>query len=218
MPQTYTIGKTAPTPRGAYNGTTQYYQLDIVSNNGSSYIVLQDCIGIAPPNSAYYMQIASKGDTGDNGQSPTIAVGNVSSGETPSVTNVGTAVNAVFDFVLPIDVSGQFVVTFTSTSIGGTLVWSADQSLSDILNALNSGRRVAGIYRDLAQGDTPCLVFEVKWYRDSVGEECVYFEYIDFDSFSVETEGVSQQAHVRRLFYHNDGIVYINSTYFWTLK
>ena len=140
MSQTYTLGKVAPTPRGAYNGTTQYYQLDIVSNNGSSYIVLQDCIGIAPPNSTYYMQIASKGDTGDNGQSPTISVGSVTSGSTPSVTNVGTNVNAVFDFVLPTPIDEPYIVTLTPTALdySGTM----DKTVSEINSAYESGRKI----------------------------------------------------------------------------
>ena len=131
MSQTYTLGKVAPTPRGAYNGTTQYYQLDIVSNNGSSYIVLQDCIGIAPPNSTYYMQIASKGDTGDNGQSPTISIGSVTSGSTPSVTNVGTNVNAVFDFVLPTQQTTPMVITESNNALNKTY--------SEISSAMQSG-------------------------------------------------------------------------------
>lgn len=213
MPQTYTLGKVAPTPRGAYNSSTQYYQLDIVSNNGSSYIVLQDCIGITPPNSTYYMQIASKGDTGDNGQSPTIAVGNVSSGEIPSVTNVGTAVNAVFDFVLPEPPLEQFVVTFTATYRAGLPpVWTANKTLSDVLEAINAGRRVVGIF-SIIDYEGYTFVSEVKWHRQTVGEECVYFEYIDIDSITAEYGDTGNSCNVFRFYYSNDGVDHRNDMY-----
>lgn len=43
----------------------------------------------------------ANGANGQNGQSATIRVGNVTSGQTPSINNSGTNLNAVFDFVLP---------------------------------------------------------------------------------------------------------------------
>lgn len=112
MAQTNNIGKVSLTPRGAYNASTAYEYLDIVTFNGASYIVLQSVIGVAPPNATYYQLIASKGDTGANGQSPTISVGTVSSsGDSVSVENTGTAVNAVFDFTFPDYVTSSEVLS-----------------------------------------------------------------------------------------------------------
>lgn len=42
-----------------------------------------------------------KGERGEQGEAATVEVGTVTSGTTPSVTNVGTSTNAVLDFVLP---------------------------------------------------------------------------------------------------------------------
>lgn len=106
MSQTYNLGKVAITPRGAYSSTAQYAPLDIISYNGSSYLVLQDCSGITPPNPTYYMVIASKGDTGATGPAGSISVGTVTTvqrGGTTSVVNSGTSSNAVFDFQFAID-------------------------------------------------------------------------------------------------------------------
>lgn len=44
---------------------------------------------------------ALQGAKGDDGEAATVSVGTVTSGQTASVTNVGTTTNAVFDFVLP---------------------------------------------------------------------------------------------------------------------
>ena len=104
MSQTYNLGKVAITPRGAYSSTAQYTPLDILSYNGSSYLVLQNCMGITPPNATYYMVVASKGDTGSAGASPTIAAGSVTMlpvGSSATVTNSGTSQNAVFNFGIP---------------------------------------------------------------------------------------------------------------------
>ena len=46
--QTTDLGKVMTTPRGEYNEATQYHELDIVSYQGSSYLVLSDVIGVTP--------------------------------------------------------------------------------------------------------------------------------------------------------------------------
>ena len=133
MSQTYNLGKVAITPRGAYSSTAQYTPLDILSHNGSSYLVLQNCMGITPPNPTYYMVVASKGDTGSSGASPTIAAGTVTmtpAGTSASVTNVGTNVNASFNFTLP---NGN--VIYTGTGITGTSTTPTVFSGSGVSNA-----------------------------------------------------------------------------------
>ena len=133
MSQTYNLGKVAITPRGAYSSTAQYTPLDILSYNGSSYLVLQNCMGITPPNATYYMVVASKGDTGSAGTSTTIAAGTVTmtpAGTSASVTNVGTNVNASFNFTLP---NGN--VIYTGTGITGTSTTPTVFSGSGVSNA-----------------------------------------------------------------------------------
>lgn len=68
MAQVKTIlGKVGFTPKGAYSAETGYQRLDVVSHEGSSYIVLKDGIkGITPTDdNVNYMLAASKGEKGD---------------------------------------------------------------------------------------------------------------------------------------------------------
>lgn len=56
------------TPRGAYNAGTDYAVGDMVSYNGSSYIMYSDAgAGTVPTNTSYWGLVASKGDTGATG-------------------------------------------------------------------------------------------------------------------------------------------------------
>lgn len=47
--------------------------------------------------------IGARGPRGCPGQAATITIGTVTTGDTPSVTNVGTSTNAILNFVLPND-------------------------------------------------------------------------------------------------------------------
>lgn len=131
------IGKVAMTPRGAYSESATYEALDIITHNGSSYIVLQSCTGITPPNDTYYQIIASKGATGASGSAGTIAAGTVTMGAyntLPLVTNSGTSNNAVFDFVIPKqfpEPSSTGTYTLKASYLGAGRIsyyWSKDSS------------------------------------------------------------------------------------------
>lgn len=104
MSQTYNLGKVSLTPRGTYNASTTYNALDVVTYNGSGYIVLQTVTGVTPPNATYYQIIASKGDSGSDGSAATVNVGTISMlpvGSTPTVTNTGTTNSAIINFGIP---------------------------------------------------------------------------------------------------------------------
>ena len=104
MAQQYNLGKVALTPKGAYSSSTQYEKLDVITYNGSSYIVLQSCTGVTPPNNTYYQVIASKGDSGADGSAATVNVGTISMlplGSTPTITNTGTTNAAIINFGIP---------------------------------------------------------------------------------------------------------------------
>lgn len=104
MSQQYNLGKVALTPKGTFNANATYERLDVVTLNGSSYLVLQSCTGITPPNATYYQLIASKGNAGTNGSAATIAAGTVTMlpvGSSATVTNSGTSSNAIFNFGIP---------------------------------------------------------------------------------------------------------------------
>lgn len=94
-------------------------QIDVVSNNGSSYGALVSHTSSAsnePPNATYWGLIAAKGEKGDTGpkgdtgntgatgEAATIRIGTTTTGEpgsSASVTNSGTTHAAVFNFVIP---------------------------------------------------------------------------------------------------------------------
>ncbi|MGI6634172.1 MAG: hypothetical protein ACOX7B_03250 [Christensenellales bacterium] len=69
MSSIYSAGKVSITPRGQYSPTTKYERLDLVSNQGSSYLYInpEPATGVGLNNSAYWMEIGKKGDTGLKG-------------------------------------------------------------------------------------------------------------------------------------------------------
>lgn len=54
-------------PKGEYNPSTAYKALNIVSQDGSSYVALQPTSGNAPPNPVYWQLLAEKGEQGPQG-------------------------------------------------------------------------------------------------------------------------------------------------------
>lgn len=117
------LGKVSVTPRGAYDAGAQYAALDAVSHAGGSWLACKAAQGVEPgtdPNT--WMQLAAPGadgkdgaqgapgkdgNTGPAGQpgaAATIEVGEVTTlpaGQPATVTNVGTANAARFDFAIP---------------------------------------------------------------------------------------------------------------------
>lgn len=68
MPVTsYDLGKVSLTPRGEYNPSAQYTELDVVTYAGSSFLVLKDAMGVTPVAGEYYQILAEKGLKGDRG-------------------------------------------------------------------------------------------------------------------------------------------------------
>lgn len=87
------------------------------------------------------------------GQSATIAVGTVKQGATATVTNVGTPLNATFDFTLPKGDQGEVSVVETETLPAGSAAYVQDLLPNDpnrarlkfgIPNGGGSGARVEG--------------------------------------------------------------------------
>ncbi|MBN9147185.1 MULTISPECIES: hypothetical protein [unclassified Nitrobacter] len=93
--------------KGAYDDATSYATYDVLTYDGTAYIVTTPTTGNVPPNATYYDVFVSKGDvgeTGDPGHDSTIAIGTVTSvayGQPATVTNEGTAGAAVFNFEIP---------------------------------------------------------------------------------------------------------------------
>ena len=65
--KTMDLGKVAISPKGEYDAGTQYHALDIISHEGSSYLVLKDALGITPAEGEYYQLMAKKGNDGAKG-------------------------------------------------------------------------------------------------------------------------------------------------------
>lgn len=61
---TTNLGKVSVTPKGEYDPLITYERLDIISHNGSSYIVKQASAGVTPIEGEFYALIAEKGDGG----------------------------------------------------------------------------------------------------------------------------------------------------------
>ena len=106
-------------PKGEYNPSTAYKALNIVSQNGSSYVAIQDTQGNPPTDTTYWQLLAQrgeqgkqgvqgppgeKGSPGEPGQAATVQVGSVTTGAAgsqASVVNSGTSNAAVLDFTIP---------------------------------------------------------------------------------------------------------------------
>ena len=54
-------------PKGEYSSTTAYKALNIVSQNGSSYVAIQDTQGNPPTNTTYWQLLAQRGEQGAQG-------------------------------------------------------------------------------------------------------------------------------------------------------
>lgn len=61
------LGKVGMTPKGAYNNSTEYVRLDVVTKNGQSYVCLKDCSGTDVTNTTHWQLIAQKGEMPVNG-------------------------------------------------------------------------------------------------------------------------------------------------------
>lgn len=54
-------------PKGEYDPNTAYKALNIVSQNGNSYVAIQDTQGNPPTNTAYWQLLAQRGEQGEQG-------------------------------------------------------------------------------------------------------------------------------------------------------
>ncbi len=149
------------------------------------------------------------GVDGTDGVSPTIHIGTVSSGPTPSVTNSGTEQNAVFDFVLPSSVpsdpSGILYVNFTiDESIEpvvdeatGAVQYNAfaDKTINEISDAMKENKYPIAVVPYIYDGiiippiRQYCRMVNCYQSENDVGE----ISYIGFTFFVIDllAEGIS---------------------------
>lgn len=132
------LGKVTITPRGEYDPGTVYESLDVISFNGSSYLVKKMCIGVTPPNTEFFMILAEKGEDGNGSSvSTTIKIGTVTTGDpgtNASITNSGTETDMILDFVIPRGNDGNIsFATFDIDASTGELSINIPDNNQDIL-------------------------------------------------------------------------------------
>ena len=79
MVTTTSLGKVAFMPKGNWSSTSTYSYLEVVTNNGNSYVAKQNVpSGVELNDDTYWQLIAGKGDIGPTGNlGPTGPTGNV---------------------------------------------------------------------------------------------------------------------------------------------
>ena len=105
--QTFSIkdaGKVMLTPRGAYDATVEYEELDMVSYNGGSYVALTTTIGNLPTNTNYWMVLAETAVDSSLDSTSTNAIQNAA---------VANAINAL-------STGKQNTLTFDTTPTSGS--------------------------------------------------------------------------------------------------
>jgi hypothetical protein len=127
------IGPTGATGiewRGQWDALVDYVDNDAVFHNGASWFAAGDPpVGDEPSEtSLYWFPLALQGATGPQGEAASIAVGTVttvSPASPATVTNVGTAEDAVFNFEIPKgetgdigNISATSPITYSNNTIG----------------------------------------------------------------------------------------------------
>lgn len=141
-------------PMGAYDNGTDYAVGDMVSYNGSSYIMYNNGpAGTLPTDTSYWGLVAAKGNAGANGSdgdAATIAVGTVdtvSPGDPATVTNSGTSSAAVFDFEIPQgDPGANGADGVVQTLVAGTGI---DVDDTDPANPIISNTLTSAVWGDI---------------------------------------------------------------------
>lgn len=127
--------------RGEWSGATQYYEDNIVSLDGSSYICILTNLNQTPPNATYWELIAEKGDTGASGTSPnaftTIAVSGQSDVVADSTSDTLTLV-AGTNVTITTN-AGSDTITISATGGGGGIGGSAGSTDNALIRADGTG-------------------------------------------------------------------------------
>ncbi|MGB3042437.1 MAG: hypothetical protein WBB98_04555 [Xanthobacteraceae bacterium] len=128
-----------------WDSGTAYNVNDVVSLDGTSYVASAPNTSQTPPNATYWTVLASKGDIGATGDAATISVGTVTTlsyGAPATVTNVGDAHSAVFDFGIPAGQDGtgagdMLKSAYDPNNVGADVFSRSNQTGTQALNTVD---------------------------------------------------------------------------------
>jgi len=101
------LGKIGQTLKGEFDNSQVYERLDVVSDNGSSYVSIIDENTLPVTNPLGWQVNALKGSDGQDGPpgiTPVISIGStitLDPSESAIVTDTGTISNPIFNFGIP---------------------------------------------------------------------------------------------------------------------
>lgn len=93
---TQILGKVGMVLKGAYNGSTTYQKLDVVTYNGESYVAKSETIGNLPTNTTYWQMLVKKPERGTDYWTSLDQQQIVTDVETdlqPTITNISNTAN-----------------------------------------------------------------------------------------------------------------------------
>ena len=131
--------------RGQWSPSVFYSINDAVSFDGSTFLALAANSNLQPDQSAQswtvIAQAGSQGPTGPAGNAATLSIGTVSTlapGSAATISNSGTAQNAILNFGIPQGATGPPGSGSTSTTSGSFAAMYHPTSFNNIYYALNS--------------------------------------------------------------------------------
>lgn len=88
------LGRVGMIPKGAWNETTAYEKLDVVSNNGNSFVALKPSTGISTTNTEYWMALTENQPFIDNANAAQQAAQQAAASAQNAVNQANQAIQA----------------------------------------------------------------------------------------------------------------------------
>ena len=131
------LGKVSVTPKGAWSSSSTYEFLDIVTNNGSSYLAVKAVpAGTALSNTTYWLVIASKGDKGDTGETgPKGDTGDTGNGIASIEKTSASGLVDTYTVTMTDGTTTTFTVTNASSGVWGSISGKIEDQ-TDLANVL----------------------------------------------------------------------------------
>jgi hypothetical protein len=144
------LGKVGMTLKGEYNSAAIYERLDVVTYQGSSYVlIVESATNQVPTNTSYWQGIASKGDqgiqgiqgiqgdTGNDGVSPTVSMSKTGTVTTLIVTDgTGQHTSEIDDGYTPVKGTDYFTTTEIN-EFTDTITTNVNNNLGIVIDGIN---------------------------------------------------------------------------------